>query len=308
MDRVGPALSDAQAVGSLLNIQSTRVAQKVLELWRKRLTGRERGLLVDYSLGTELDHKDPFPEVYISLQLGELDGPLLKGCRELCLNTANKKALYQNCVKVTNKKGLCGRTPTAWTTKLKGDGLGPQWKILYKPPLRKRTADLQWRILHGAIASNAFISVINPAVSNQCPFCLLCETAFHVFSECKRLAVLFTLLTNVFNLFSETFSMRSFIYDAGHKKANQKKWQLLNFISGRAKLAIHVTRKNKVENKPGQEAATAFCCSVRCRLRLEFSFYKMIKDLQLFKNIWCYNNILCTVVDDQLKFAHFLVG
>lgn len=80
--------------------------------------------------------------------------------------------------------------------------------------------------------------------------------------------MLFTLLTNVFNLFGETFSITSFIYGAGYKKRNHKKWQLLNFVSGEAKLAIHVTRKNKVEDKPGQEAATAFCCSVRCRLRL----------------------------------------
>ncbi len=55
---------------------------------------------MDYSQGTELDHKDPFPEVYISSQLRELDGPLLKGCRELCLNMANKKALYQNSVEM----------------------------------------------------------------------------------------------------------------------------------------------------------------------------------------------------------------
>lgn len=34
----------------------------------------------------------------------------------------------------------------------------------YKPPLKKRIAELQWRILHRAIASNAFINTINPAV------------------------------------------------------------------------------------------------------------------------------------------------
>lgn len=121
VDKVGPALSDVGAVCSLLNIQSTRVAQKVLECWRQRLSGRERGLLMDYSQGTEPEHDDPFPEVYISPELGEVDGPLLKGCRELCLNTAKKKALYQNCVKVTNRKGLCDRAPTAWTSKLGGN-------------------------------------------------------------------------------------------------------------------------------------------------------------------------------------------
>jgi len=42
----------------------------------------------------------------------------------------------------------------------------PVWRVLYKPPLTKRSGDLQWRILHGAVAVNAFISVINLKV--QC--------------------------------------------------------------------------------------------------------------------------------------------
>ena len=66
VDAVGPALSDAQAVSHLLGFRSTRVAQRVLELWRQRLSGRERSLLMAYSHGTEPDCSDPFPEVYIS--------------------------------------------------------------------------------------------------------------------------------------------------------------------------------------------------------------------------------------------------
>lgn len=87
---------------------------------------------------------------------------------------------------------------------------------------------------------------------------------------------------------------------------NQKKWQLLNFVLGEVKLAVYVSRKNKMENRAGQEAASVWCCNVRCRLRLEFSFYKMINDLDSFKNILCHRNILCTVVKDELQFAHFL--
>lgn len=36
---------------------------------------------------------------------------------------------------------------------------------------------------HGAIASNAFISVLNPAVANKCPFCDLHETVFYRVQE-----------------------------------------------------------------------------------------------------------------------------
>lgn len=40
-----------------------------------------------------------------------------------------------------------------------GDEVKPEWRALYKPPLVKRVGDLQWRVLHGVIAVNAFISV-----------------------------------------------------------------------------------------------------------------------------------------------------
>ncbi len=44
------------------------------------------------------------------------------------------------------------------------------WSVLYKPPLTKRVGDLQWRILHGIVAVNAFISVVNPSVDDKCFF------------------------------------------------------------------------------------------------------------------------------------------
>ncbi len=47
------------------------------------------------------------------------------------------------------------------------------WSVLYKPPLTKRVGDLQWRILHGIVAVNAFISVVNPSVDDKCFFFLL---------------------------------------------------------------------------------------------------------------------------------------
>ena len=81
------ALTDSQAVGSLLGIQSTRVVMKVLELWRQRLSGRERSLLMDYGRGTEPDSTDLFPEISITSQFGESGGPLLKEPNKLSLHT-----------------------------------------------------------------------------------------------------------------------------------------------------------------------------------------------------------------------------
>ncbi len=41
--------------------------------------------------------------------------------------------------------------------------------------------DLQWRIIYGAVAVNSFIHVINPNVSDSCPFCEERETIFSLF-------------------------------------------------------------------------------------------------------------------------------
>ncbi|CAB1416653.1 unnamed protein product [Pleuronectes platessa] len=48
---------------------------------------------------------------------------------------------------------------------------------------------------------------------------------------------------------------------AAYNKANKDKWQLLNHLSGEAKMAIYISRKNRVENRDGQEAGR--CVSLR---------------------------------------------
>lgn len=53
---------------------------------------------------------------------------------------------------------LNGKADTPWRAHLGlSDNVGPEWRALYKPPLIKRAADLQWRVLHGIIAVNAFV-------------------------------------------------------------------------------------------------------------------------------------------------------
>lgn len=174
VDTVGPALSDAQALSSVLGVRSVRLIQRCLELWRQRLSVRERGLLLRYGRG-EAEHNptDIFPDLHLSPASTELNSPLLKVCykEKLSLHKADRQTLYMNCVKVINEKGLCNRAATTWKDRLGGQS--PQWRTLYNPPLKKRTGDIQWRILHGAIATNAFVSVLNGSVLNKCPFCSL---------------------------------------------------------------------------------------------------------------------------------------
>lgn len=109
------------------------------------------------------------------------------------------KLMYKCFVKVYNKTMLDKRTDTVWRSKLAiEEGVKPVWRVLYKPPLMKRVGDLQWRILHGVVAVNAFISVINSNVDDKCVFCGHRETVFHCYSECERLMPLFDILSQVF--------------------------------------------------------------------------------------------------------------
>ncbi|KAJ3598713.1 hypothetical protein NHX12_000708 [Muraenolepis orangiensis] len=79
VDAVGPELSDAQALGSLLGLHSVRVAQRILQLWSQILCPEEKRLLKSYGRGgARPDPADPFPEIYLSPGLRELTGPLLQ--------------------------------------------------------------------------------------------------------------------------------------------------------------------------------------------------------------------------------------
>ena len=92
---------------------------------------------------------DPFPDIFLSPGLGQLTGPLLAHTHpeKLTIHKADKKTWYSNCVKTIHKAGLCNRPPTVWSNRLGANGAGPQWRVFYKPPLKKQTTDLQWRIL-----------------------------------------------------------------------------------------------------------------------------------------------------------------
>lgn len=99
-----------------------------------------------------------------------------------------EKALYISCVKASNANLLSGLPSTKWTAFF-GTFSSPRgcWRSLYKRPNDKRTGDLQWRIVHGAIATNRYVVHIDPSVGVSCPFCTEVETVFHLFVQCTRL-------------------------------------------------------------------------------------------------------------------------
>ena len=175
--------------------------------------------------------------------------------------------------------------------------------FFYKSLLKKRTGDLQWRILHGAIAINALISVIKPTVLSGCPFCGKVQTVFHSFYECQRLWKLFDVLEKFFIRFGEKWSKVALSFGAGYKKADACKWQLLILIVGEVKLSIYSSRKNKVEDRAGQEALPVFISLMKDRVWLDFRFHKEMNNIDELLKQWCYKYALCSEVGDDLIFV-----
>ncbi len=196
---------------------------------------------------------------------------------------------------VFNKKVLDKRVDTPWRNVLKlSVDDKPEWRSLYKPPLSKRVGDIQWRLLHGAIAVNAFISVLNPNVTTECPFCLERETVFHSYLDCFRLKRLFSLLQNVFYSFYESFSIDVFIVGFKYVRKNRFICQCLNFVIGQAKLAVYMSRKNKIEMGSDQDINAMFLATVKSRILIDFHFYSSMDDLITFEMKWCENEALCS--------------
>ncbi len=61
---------------------------------------------------------------------------------------------------------ILGKIDTPWRNVLHlSENARPEWGALYKSPLSKKIGDLQWRVLHGIIAVNAFVSIMNCEVN-----------------------------------------------------------------------------------------------------------------------------------------------
>ncbi|KAM9738114.1 uncharacterized protein ACNS7B_013564 [Menidia menidia] len=304
----GPEFANVQEVGSLLGIRSARLTQRFLEKVKERMTAGERRLLQLHATKERLpDPNDLFPDVSLDPNFGEESGPLLQSPGlGMDLNRTGPKIMYKYCVKILNKRTLCKRSVSVWTDKLGGQK--PQWRTLYKPPVKKRTGDLQWRILHGAIATNSFLSVISPGVLNECPFCSLSESVFHVFLDCVRLTSFLNFLASIFSLFGMVFTNSVFISGVHYSRSTSCKSRILNYLLAEAKMAIYLTRRDKMQGGPQLDVVTLWKVNIRARLRLEFCFYRVTGNLMGFLELWGLANVLCTISDQgELKYNRVLL-
>lgn len=299
-DMTGRNLSNTEKLASHIGVRSIRTVNHLLNSLKGELTQTEISLCNEYCNGhCQPDSNDIFPSLILAPDFKNCTGPMLELTETLTNNvvTMTGKSMYKSLVKILNKDKLNGRVDTPWRAHFGlDDEVKPEWRTLYKPPLTKKVGDLQWRVLHGIVAVNAFISVIN---SNVNPFCLQRETVYHCFSECSRLCNFFTLLQQVFTMFGEVFTKEMFILGYRYSQKYRQKCQLFNFVLGQAKMAIYISRRNKVDGSLDCDASTLFVRMMKARLKVDFDFYSSINNIEEFIFIWCYKDVLCSVVDNM---------
>lgn len=67
-----------------------------------------------------------------------------------------------------------------------------------------------------------------------------------------------------------------------------------------------MSRKDKIEQNQEFNLVSIFGAMVKSRLLIDFSFYKAISCIAMFEGIWCYERVLCSVVDNDIFFAQFI--
>ena len=129
--------------------------------------------------------------------------------------------------------------------------VGFRWRGLYKPPVPKRSGDLQWRVLHGALDSNSWLVQVEPGVRHGCSFCVVSETVIHVFSLCARLRPLMSVLECLCERLGGVFTVGMFIMVYRYSNKEKAKCVELNFLFAHAKFAIWLTRRTMVKGGGG---------------------------------------------------------
>ena len=118
---------------------------------------------------------------------------------ELTLACAEKKAFYNyHSALKTADDNLPGRL---WNT-IFGLDSEPFFSGIYARPVAKRDSDIQWRILHGALASCRRLRQMDYRETDNCPFYDLPEDILHIFVKYSRLSELSLYLMSLLKSFN----------------------------------------------------------------------------------------------------------
>lgn len=86
-------------------------------------------------------------------------------------------------------------------------------------------------------------------------------------------------------MFREKFSKHLFILGFSYSQKRRVKCQLFNFVFGQAKMAMYLSRRNKIEESLDFDINTVFVRMVKARLKVDFDFYSTTNNVEEFINI-----------------------
>lgn len=192
--RSGDGWKTAESLQNATGLRSLRLLRRIIEEVWAALPGACRE-----ALSQDWNGEYNFPPIKLSAAVQEeneipgssvlsFEYPELGSFQEI------KRELYMTCVEVTHQTVLRGVKTWRWS-EVFGTNFKACWKSLYKFPVEKHTADLQWRLMFGAH--------LNQAVGKECIFCGIEETVNHLFIYCFRLKGLFNFLTQCFIKFGK---------------------------------------------------------------------------------------------------------
>uniref|UniRef100_A0A1A8AE93 Reverse transcriptase zinc-binding domain-containing protein n=1 Tax=Nothobranchius furzeri TaxID=105023 RepID=A0A1A8AE93_NOTFU len=296
----------AGTLGERLDVRSTRVMERVVEEVRRSLSVSQRAFIETCTLSDQWDDDSEY--VFPSLEVKaagegwqEESGLLLNPNTPVLgsFQSCGKKQLYQTCVKVINRRSLLGVKESRWTQVFAADNApGGSWRSLYKSPVEKRMADLQWRIIHGALATNRHRARFDPSTGEGCPFCNQTETLEHLVVACSRLSGMFKVLERWVSALGETFTLHLFVFGPKYSVRKKRTILLINFLFACAKLAIWKTRKNQMLGQSWTDAEKSLKGLVEARLKIEHAFYELTGNLDWFRAVWGIGQVLC-LLDGQ---------
>ena len=246
--------TSVEELGERAGIRSSRRLQMMVKEVRGSLPGPYRAFIDQQTVCDQWDDEGEyvFPALTVSAAVEDWqeDGGFLSFTTPELedFEDTSKKAVYLTCVKVAHRRSLGGMKASRWD-EFFGPGSTPKgsWRSLYKPPVEKRVGDLQWRIVHGGIATNGYLAHLDPSNGVGCPFCRREETVFHLFVECPRLDRVLAFAEGVATRLGESFSLENVIFGPKYSSSRRPFVTLVNFLYGTVKLSIWKTRKNQVK-------------------------------------------------------------
>ena len=302
-----------ETLGGITNIRSSRVLRRIVEEVWQSLSVPLRAFAENRALADQWndDNEYVFPSLNVSSSVEgwrEESGKLLSLKTPVLGNfsTCGKKQLYHGCVKILNFRSLVDIKESRWSGVF-GTDWSPKgsWRVLYKPPVEKRTADLQWRIIHGALATNKHRAHLDPSTGEGCPFCQERETLEHLVVSCPRLVDLLKLLHKWVEALGEKFSVPLFVYGPKYVVRRRQALILINYLLGASKLAIWKTRKNQMLGQGWTDVVQSLKGLVAVRLRVEHAFYTLTSNLDAFKALWGIGQVLCSLGEDGSLVLNF---